>query len=69
MFHVTKRDGKVADYDISKISAALKKAFDACGRQYNDNIDKEWKSKWNRVVKAGILEHTHRNNHHKVPRN
>jgi len=38
MFHVTKRDGKVADYDISKISAALKKAFDACGRQYNDNI-------------------------------
>ena len=38
MFHVTKRDGKVADYDISKISAAIKKAFDACGRQYNDNI-------------------------------
>jgi len=38
MFHVTKRDGKIADYDISKISSALKKAFDACGRQYNDNI-------------------------------
>ncbi|MBQ8523355.1 MAG: ribonucleoside triphosphate reductase [Clostridia bacterium] len=38
MFHVTKRDGKIADYDISKISAALRKAFDACGRQYNDNI-------------------------------
>lgn len=38
MFQVTKRDGKVAEYDISKISAALKKAFDACGRQYTDNI-------------------------------
>ena len=25
MFHETKRDGKVADYDISKISAVIKK--------------------------------------------
>ena len=38
MFHVTKRDGKIAEFDISKISEALKKAFDACNRQYNDNI-------------------------------
>ena len=38
MFHVTKRDGKIAEFDISKISEALKTAFDACNRQYNDNI-------------------------------
>ncbi|MBQ8431739.1 MAG: ribonucleoside triphosphate reductase [Clostridia bacterium] len=38
MYQVTKRDGKVASFDISKISAAIQKAFDACQRQYNDNI-------------------------------
>ncbi len=38
MYQVTKRDGKVANFDISKISAAIQKAFDACQRQYNDNI-------------------------------
>ncbi len=38
MYRVTKRDGKVAEFDISKISQAIKKAFEACDRQYNDNI-------------------------------
>ncbi len=38
MYRVNKRDGKVAEFDISKISAAIKKAFEACERQYNDNI-------------------------------
>ena len=38
MYRVNKRDGKVADFDISKISEAIKKAFEACNRQYNDNI-------------------------------
>ncbi|MBQ8441489.1 MAG: ribonucleoside triphosphate reductase [Clostridia bacterium] len=38
MYQVTKRDGKIANFDIAKISAAIKKAFDACERQYNDNI-------------------------------
>ncbi len=38
MFRVNKRDGKVAEFDISKISIAIKKAFEACDRQYNDNI-------------------------------
>ncbi len=38
MYQVNKRDGKVAEFNISKISAAIKKAFDACERQYNDNI-------------------------------
>ncbi|MBE6767854.1 MAG: ribonucleoside triphosphate reductase [Ruminococcaceae bacterium] len=38
MFRVNKRDGKVAEFDISKISIAIKKAFEACDRQFNDNI-------------------------------
>ena len=38
MYRVNKRDGKVTEFDISKISEAIKKAFDACERQYNENI-------------------------------
>ena len=38
MYRVNKRDGKIADFDIAKISEAIKKAFEACERQYNDNI-------------------------------
>jgi len=38
MYQVIKRDGSVAAFDISKISGAIKQAFDACERQYNDNI-------------------------------
>ena len=38
MYRVTKRDAKTADFDIAKISAAIKKAFEACERQYNDNL-------------------------------
>ena len=38
MYRVVKRDGKVTGFNISKISDAIKKAFDACERQYNDNI-------------------------------
>ena len=38
MYRVVKRDGKVNGFNISKISDAIKKAFDACGRQYNDNV-------------------------------
>ena len=38
MYRVTKRDGKIADFDIAKISDAIKKAFDACERNSNDNI-------------------------------
>ncbi len=38
MYRVNKRDGKVAEFDISKISQAIKKAFEACERQYNDNV-------------------------------
>lgn len=38
MYRVTKRDGALADFNLTKISAAMKKAFDACKRQYNDDI-------------------------------
>ena len=38
MYRVVKRDGKVAEFDIRKISAALTKAFDACNKQYHPSI-------------------------------
>ena len=38
MYKVIKRDGKEVDFDLSKISVAIKKAFDALQKQYNDNI-------------------------------
>ena len=40
MYTVIKRDGKVVDFNISKISNAIKQAFEACDRQFNqDTID------------------------------
>ena len=38
MFKVVKRDGSVTEFDVKKISAAIRKAFDACGRQYADSV-------------------------------
>jgi len=38
MFRVLKRDNKVVDFDIQKISGAIKQAFEACERQTTDNI-------------------------------
>ncbi len=38
MYQVLKRDGKKADFDIKKISAAITKAFDATGKQYHPTI-------------------------------
>ena len=38
MYSVVKRDGKLALFDIKKISTAISQAFDACDRQYNDDI-------------------------------
>ena len=40
MYQVVKRDGQIADFNISKISVAITKAFDATKTQYNqDTID------------------------------
>ena len=38
MYQVVKRDGKTTSFDISKISQAIKKAFDAQSKQYNDDV-------------------------------
>ncbi len=38
MYEVVKRDGQVVPFDIKKISAAINKAFEACGKQYNNDI-------------------------------
>ncbi|MBQ9373975.1 MAG: ribonucleoside triphosphate reductase, partial [Oscillospiraceae bacterium] len=37
MYRIIKRNGKVVDFDITKISTAIKKAFDALEKQYNDD--------------------------------
>ncbi len=38
MYNVIKRDGKTVSFDLSKISAAITQAFEACNRQYNTDI-------------------------------
>ncbi len=38
MYQVVKRDGKVSEFDISKISKAITKAFEAQSKAYNEDI-------------------------------
>ena len=38
MYQVIKRDGKVAEFEISKIADAITKAFDALGKQYHPTV-------------------------------
>jgi ribonucleoside-triphosphate reductase len=38
MYTVLKRDGKIIDFDLNKISEAITLAFDAQEKQYNTNI-------------------------------
>ena len=38
MYQIIKRDGKVVDFDLSKISGAIEKAFVAQNREYNSQI-------------------------------
>ena len=38
MYKIKKRNGKINDFDISKISNAIKLAFDSQNKQYNDSI-------------------------------
>jgi len=38
MYQIIKRDGKIAEFDISKIANAMKKAFEATETNYTDNI-------------------------------
>ena len=38
MYQVVKRDGKTAEFDISKISAAITKAFEALEKEYHPSV-------------------------------
>ena len=38
MFSVVKRDGEVADFNLTKINDAIMKAFVACDKQYNNDM-------------------------------
>jgi len=38
MFSVVKRDGEIADFNLAKINDAIMKAFEACEKQYNNDI-------------------------------
>ena len=38
MYNVVKRDGKIVEFDLSKISTAIFQAFDACQKQFNQDI-------------------------------
>lgn len=38
MFNVVKRDGKIVDFDLSKITGAIKKAFEATQKEYTEDI-------------------------------
>ena len=38
MYQVIKRDGKLVEFDITKIAAAIKKAFEATSTDYNDSV-------------------------------
>ncbi|MGO5051542.1 ribonucleoside triphosphate reductase [Lachnospiraceae bacterium LCP25S3_G4] len=38
MYQVTKRDGKIAEFNLSKIGEAIRKAFEAQDKQYHPNI-------------------------------
>ena len=38
MFKVVKRDGKITEFDLNKIVAAISKAFDSQNKQYTPSI-------------------------------
>ena len=38
MYRVIKRDGKNAEFDLTKIKKAIQSAFDACNKLYNEDV-------------------------------
>ncbi|MBQ1827045.1 MAG: ribonucleoside triphosphate reductase [Erysipelotrichaceae bacterium] len=38
MYQVVKRDGKVVEFDLSRISNAIRRAFDAAGKNYHPSV-------------------------------
>ena len=59
MYQVVKRDGKIADFNISKISAAITKAFEALEKQYHpsviDLISLHVTSDFEKKIKDGLI--------------
>ena len=60
MYQVRKRDGKIAEFDIAKISGAIDKAFDALGKQYHpstiDLLALNVTANFEPKIKSGIVE-------------
>ena len=38
MYQVTKRDGEITEFNLTKISEAIRKAFEAREKEYNQDI-------------------------------
>ena len=38
MYNVKKREGKIVDFDVKKIKEAIRKAFEAEGTNYNEDV-------------------------------
>lgn len=60
MYQVLKRDGKVVDFDIAKIAAAISKAFDAQEKQYHpstiDMLALNVTAHFEPKIKDGLIE-------------
>ena len=53
MYRVVKRDGKVVDFDLKKISEAITKAFDACKKEYHPEEEDKLIERVVRQVETG----------------
>jgi anaerobic ribonucleoside-triphosphate reductase len=64
MYKVIKRDGKIAEFDIGKISAAIEKAFIAQEKQYHSSIIDLLALKTTADFEPKIKDGTHRGRGH-----
>ena len=59
MYQVQKRDGKIVEFDVNKISAAISKAFDAMEKQYHpttmDMLALQTTANFEPKIKDGII--------------
>ena len=56
MFRVVKRNGKTVDFNISKISDAIKKAFDAQEKEYIDLLALRVTADFEPKIKNGLID-------------
>ena len=52
MYRVVKRDGRIVDFEISKIANAMKKAFDATETNYNQSVIDFLARSWSRRISS-----------------